>query len=803
MGPAEFRILVVCTGNVCRSPLAERLIRSWLTALPGDHAGRFAVTSAGTRGLVGRAMDPRSARVCEVFGASAEGFTGRALDVGQLLTADLVLTAGREHRAEAVRRCPAVHPRVFTIREFGRLVAAIPAAELPATTDPVERARLLVEAARSRRGTARATDPAEDDVIDPTGDVEELYHSVGHAIAEALAGPVGVLRGTPVTVSAPDRAAPDLGTAGTTAGRRRWPWAVAATLAGLAVAGGWLTVRGIQARQELAGARAEISVLRTALLSGQPDRARTLLVDVQHRTGRARALTDDPVWRLVASAPYLGDTPRAVRTLAAAADELAQQPLPALVDAGTALAPGRLRSGGDRIAVAAFAASQPTLDAAAQQLVAIQRQVADLPTGWVPAGVTQAAAALAAEIGVAHDQIATAGRAVRLAAGMLGADGPRRYLLVLQNNAEARGTGGLPGMYAVIGVDRGTVTVQRIGSDTDLRSASRMPVDLGREFAAQWGEDPALWPNSNLDPQFPYAARIWLALWQRQTGQRLDGAIATDPIAVSYLLGVTGPARLPGGEAVRGEDLVGLTMRAVYARYPDPAEQDAYLRQVAASTLRSVLSGRGEPRVLLTQIDRAVRERRILIYSTHPAEQQDLLGTALGGGLPDATGPYAFLVVNNVAANKMDYYLRRSVDYAAGRCSAGQRESRIVLRLGNAAAPTAPLPAYAAQRGDTMGATLQQSALPGAVAVWASVYGARGARLVAATMDGRALAVAPAVASGHPVWSFPLVVRPGQQRIVVLHLVEPARPGESVVPVVPVQPLVQPQRVTVSVLPCG
>jgi protein-tyrosine-phosphatase len=845
----RFRILVVCVGNLCRSPLAERLIRARLDAALGSAADRFTVGSAGTEAAVGEPMAPRAAEVARDLGADPDGCTARQLTAELVADADLVLAAGREQRAEVVRLHPPAHRYAFTLLEFARLVAApnpaaghpgapssgdpqpgdpqpagpapggpAPAGPAPADPsaggprpgdaqpggvppdDPVERAHALVAAARARRGATRAGQPADDDVPDPFGDVEQLHRTVGTAIRDALAGPLAAICGDAEPPPPPAPPAPRR-PAGPRVRRRGRP-ALLAVLAGLVLVGaavGWLLLRGLQARAELAAARDDLRAVRSALLAGEPERARTALADARRRAARARRLTDDPVWRLSAGVPYLGGPPAAVRTVTAVVDDLTSRALPALVDAGAALAPDRLRPRGDRVAVAAFGQARPAIQTAAAAVAAARARLAEVG-GWLPGPLAAAVEDTGAELAHAAATLDGVGRAARLAPALLGAGGPRRYLLVFQNNAEARGTGGLPGLYAVLAVAAGRIRVERLGSNTDLRGADRLPVDLGPAYTAQWGQDPALWPNSNLDPSFPAAARIWLALWQRQTGQRLDGALATDPVAVGYLLAVTGPVRLPSGEALTAANVVPLTMSQVYARFAAGEPQNAFLRAIAGSTVTALLGSRARPRALLAGLARAGRERRLVVYSAHPAEERDLVAAGLGGTLPEAPGPYAFVVVNNAAGNKMDYYLHRSVDYAGGRCLAGQRDSRITIRFGNSLPPAARLPEYVTQRTDRGAGTLRQSAAPGAVVALVSVYGPRQAGVVASTLDGRPLPVSALLVAGRPVWAFPLVVPPGRSRTVVLDIREPA---SAAAPVVPVQPLVQPQAVTTSLRPCG
>jgi hypothetical protein len=148
-------------------------------------------------------------------------------------------------------------------------------------------------------------------------------------------------------------------------------------------------------------------------------------------------------------------------------------------------------------------------------------------------------------------------QAARLLPPMLGADGPRRYLLAFQTNAEVRGTGGLLGAYGVLEADDGVVRLRRLGSNGELEDPPRLPVKLGPDFTQLYGQAPRLWVNANASAHFPYAAQIWLASWQHQHGQRLDGVIATDPVALGYLLKATGSGAAAGGDEVTSENAPG------------------------------------------------------------------------------------------------------------------------------------------------------------------------------------------------------------------------------------------------------
>ena len=149
---------------------------------------------------------------------------------------------------------------------------------------------------------------------------------------------------------------------------------------------------------------------------------------------------------------------------------------------------------------------------------------------------------------------------------ILGFTTDKKYLLVFQNSAEARGTGGIIGAYAVVNFHKGALSVVRKGSNADLQQASKLPIDLGSEYFNLYGNDPAIWQNSNESPHFPYAAKIWLSLWKKQSGQILDGVISVDPEAISYVLSILGPVTLPSGEIINASNVVEKTLSTSYGR---------------------------------------------------------------------------------------------------------------------------------------------------------------------------------------------------------------------------------------------
>ncbi|MCA1824249.1 MAG: protein tyrosine phosphatase [Frankia sp.] len=190
----RFDLLFVCTGNICRSPMAELMTIHRLQQLLGHDARRFVVHSAGTHGLTGVPLEYSASQALADMGIRADGFRARELTARQVEGADLVLGATRQHRAAAVTLVPRAAARTFTIREFARLVRDVDVAELPGD-DVVTRARALVRAAAARRGLTRAR-PEDDDVVDPYGGPSGGFQACAATIADALQTPIEIICAT-------------------------------------------------------------------------------------------------------------------------------------------------------------------------------------------------------------------------------------------------------------------------------------------------------------------------------------------------------------------------------------------------------------------------------------------------------------------------------------------------------------------------------------------------------------------------------------------------------------------------------
>lgn len=193
---SPLNILVVCTGNICRSPLGEVVLRARLQPLGVQ------VHSAGTHAVVGHEMTEPAQALAVESGAKAEdaaSHTARYLVESMLVEADLVLAMTREHRSHAVRMVPARVRTTYTVREFARLTSALSTEEAhtaadAAGNDPKARLAAVLQAVIAQRGRVTIANPQEDDVVDPYRRSREVYVKSSAQLMPALSEVERILR---------------------------------------------------------------------------------------------------------------------------------------------------------------------------------------------------------------------------------------------------------------------------------------------------------------------------------------------------------------------------------------------------------------------------------------------------------------------------------------------------------------------------------------------------------------------------------------------------------------------------------
>jgi hypothetical protein len=222
------------------------------------------------------------------------------------------------------------------------------------------------------------------------------------------------------------------------------------------------------------------------------------------------------------------------------------------------------------------------------------------------------------------------------------------------------------------------------------------------------------------------------SMWRDVYGGKVDGVISFDPVALSYLLRATGPVRLSTGEQLTAENAVQYLLSGVYARYPDPTQQDAVFASAAESVFTAVTSGQGDPAAYVAQLQPMLAEQRLKAWSVRRDEQDLLLSGPAGNMLPaDNAAATTFGVYNNDdATSKMSYYMDSTVDVVARTCTPTPRYT-VTTRVTDTLQPSqiAGLTGYVLANQDRV--------VPGGDRQRVLLYGPVGARLDSVRIDGR------------------------------------------------------------------
>ncbi|MCA5894405.1 DUF4012 domain-containing protein [Isoptericola sp. NEAU-Y5] len=503
------------------------------------------------------------------------------------------------------------------------------------------------------------------------------------------------------------------------------------------------------------------------------------LTELARQTATARAATDGPLWWLAARVPGVGPSAAAATDVAVVLDQVTDDVLPPLASVADAV------SGLERTDDGAFDLT-PLQDAAPRMAVAhdtVTDALARLegidPDALLPE-LAEPVSTLRDRVTDLAGVVATADRATTLLPTMLGADGPRTYLLLSLNPAELRAGGGIPGSLVLLRTDAGAIEVVRQVSTAAVGpfDAPVLPLhpDDDAAYTARLG---TFVQDVTATPDFPTSARLAAEMWERSQGERVDGVVATDPVAVSYLLAGTGPVTVPvspqvaeelGRDAVEvsAENAVDILLRRTYDVL-DPATADVFYADVAATVLASVTSSEATPAAILAGFEHAADEHRLRVWSADETEQAEFDGTQLAGAFastPRAADAVGVFLTDHVAG-KMSAYLDASLSQVGSECTADGRVDTLELRLAsNAPADAATsLPWYVA------GLPGKKSE-PGTIRLGVTVAGARGADVARLERDGAPFGGETRTTHDRATVSATVVLAPGEET--TLRLAVPA-----------------------------
>lgn len=578
--------------------------------------------------------------------------------------------------------------------------------------------------------------------------------------------------------------------------RHHWlRWVIVALVAFVLFAIGWVAVRGIGAANELQEVSSEAEALKSAVADGDLEKAQRVADRIGHHAAEARTLTADPVWRGFEFVPWLGPNFTAVREVAEVVDSVAADALEPVLDAAGDLDLAGLGLTGSTIDLAPFAAVEKPLSAASATLDAAEAQAGAIDADATLPPLADAVREVRGVVTQAAGLVGALHGASVLLPDMLGAEGPRSYVIAMQNNAEVRSSGGIVGALALVSASGGTIRITQNASTSDFPPLID-PLPVSESTTALFEDQAGRHiQNATMVPQFPEAAGLIATRWQQRFGGTIDGVIAVDAVVAQHLIAATGPLGF-GPFTADADNILGILLSEIYAAVPDPALQDAVFAQASAGLLAAALTT-AEPQALLGALATSADEGRIRIWSAHEDEQSLLASSTLSGTLPtdDEDTTWVGALFNDTTGGKMDYYADAAISTALGVCD-GEQITRVQVTWTNDAPADAAtaLPPYVT--GDGF-----YGVPPGQTRTLIAVYGPQDATPTRIDRDGVEEAVQTAIIDGRSVIQHRVQLAPGESTTITVDFAGtvPQSPRLEVA----ATPLVRLPELTRDTLRCG
>lgn len=450
--------------------------------------------------------------------------------------------------------------------------------------------------------------------------------------------------------------------------RGRWiPATVAAVAAILLGVGAWLAISLWPALGQARELQAAVAQARSSV-SDLDVQAATAAIDQVATSASALAGSSETVaWSIVERLPIIGTSLEAAGTVARTAVELASaaEPLLRSLDGETSTV-GRaltvLEQPGE------IAALRAAIDDAVAALAGYDPDTLRFGLGDAVREAQDSLPGLA-------QTLAGVEAAARPLASMLGAGEPRTWLVMSQNPAEIRGSGGLFNAYLIVRVTDGKLEIIEAGSrkplDGEYPRAEQIPYwdAVAPDTASSWGPVLGEWAVFNLLSDFPLTGAL-AAAGMEQRGTPVDGVVAIDPAVIAAILAGTGPVEHKG-VTVDAETAYDFFTAGIYEDFPgfeDVEAKDELGMGLTYATIDAATKRPLDGSALASALTDAIAGGHLKVWSTDPAEQAWLDTTPVAAAFDRDPG-MPVVGFTNMTGGKLDLYVDRDVVVDTSRCA--------------------------------------------------------------------------------------------------------------------------------------
>ena len=331
-----------------------------------------------------------------------------------------------------------------------------------------------------------------------------------------------------------------------------------------------------------------------------------------------------------------------------------------------------------------LAKSHERLSRASGEIIAAEGLLSELPLGVLPGelGVEiKSGLGLLTQVRGALEQ---ATRASGLALSLFGGE-RKTYLLIFQNNNEARATGGFIGTYGLVELGEGKMKINKIESiyepDGQLKELIAAPGPLQRQATEHWAMR-----DSNWFADFPESSRKTLEFLEKETGILAAGVISLTPDLFEDLLAISGPVEMPDYEVVlTAENFREVVQTKTSMDYDRALNQPKkFLADFTPKILARLSAASEEQSVAIAEaLLRAVSEKQVMMFSLDPAIQRAVEEYNVGGQIRKTPGDYLAIIHSNVGGGKTDLGMTQSVKKSVSIDEFGRQVSSLRITRAN------------------------------------------------------------------------------------------------------------------------
>ena len=417
---------------------------------------------------------------------------------------------------------------------------------------------------------------------------------------------------------------------------------------------------------------AQAATISDALKNGNGDELNSTVQGMASEVSSMHTKTSGPLWIAASYVPVLGDDIRVARGVVEQAANLMQNALmPAAqslqgVSLSTLLTDATVDVQTLETVSAALSQAQPVVEQASEAIEA-------LPQAHI-GKVRDAVDKVRGPIASAAETLRGLNEIAPMLPQMLGANGTRNYLLVAQNLAELRSTGGLPGSMGVLTIDNGHISLNEFVPATSLDNEDGGHYGITDEEMAIWGKNDRLGKHicdTNLIPDFARDSQIWSEWWQDKKGTAVDGVIAIDPVLLQKLLALTGGIEADG-YSIDGSNAAKALLNDAYNEMPID-QTDQFFSDVASQAFDHVMGSLGSISLpdLAQTLGDAVGEQHLFAWMANADEQALVEKAGAAGTLGnDSANPQLGVFISDDTYSKKSWFFSTDTQVSDGTANA-------------------------------------------------------------------------------------------------------------------------------------